>query len=1217
MTEQEQNGDGDATRGKDDTVPVVNLLDDKPETDDQTGGGHQRVADAIARLIERERGGKAIALEGSWGSGKSSVVKMLEGAFVTFGEKAKRTNKKKEPEPEDRTNHDEELPTDYLVYVFDAWKHEGDPLRVAFLRGLAESLHAKGWASKKLKGDWDGQIDRLEGLTKEIKTNNPPDRRWKDLTASAILFASVPALAAAVALSRPGVELAFKGILFCFAVGIASIPLIWTVWVLARLLIPKGRPWFVEDASTVAERLLTRQPVSTTSTIDGDGNVTSIKFEEQFEAMLDVVLSERAERRVLLVLDNLDRLDVKDAVAVWSTMRTFLEIDADQVAWAEWMWILVPYDREQMGRLWDGTKKVANDNAIVQHSRPSSFLDKTFAVRFDVPPLLLANWEKALGGYLKRALGEDLPVANIEGVVRLSRSFANERKHPPTPRHLKLFVNDIGALVRQYGDEFPLESLAAYSILRRGDMGPEEIREALRIDHGKLTKYIPGEWLNRERLRDMACLVFNTMDRDAAMELLLIGPLKESIRDGDTDELVKLLKGPGAVSIVEGWLPTVGDALKKISIPATQACLQRITQLQSEADFPGAPSELRWARLLKLLADCIAASSDTWHKANVLPSLCRDVLKASLSVDTLNLVTNRLQAFNLDDATSTSATKLAEAWSILWSEGGDTAKQLCRGANVPIPKTVVDSRVFLHYLWTDRDASKGLWPSLYQMPDSTVTELVVPEESTTNWSEDVFTSLRVLWGGACRFIDWNFTAERIQNYLNNCDGNERDTIMGLLDLLRGDDFHRVRSEDRVADVRNKITRPFAAMRKKLNSTGRWHHVFNGASTAKMWDLAAASVAEIGTHQALSVPGSNTPPIQTAIPVLTELRKEPAKHPDVVAAMAALPIPAIRGFLQNRVMDTEAAPLILSVIAKMAPESVRLSLPVPWVIEHWSNIAKLDSTAEGIVDAVVDAHEQESDGDSHALSKAIAKKDDPDGQAAICRALITRGSTEPALISMAQAKMKSLTSDEWVAQITKWGPWAHMLIALDDEHVPQLGTAYYKALLLIAKILSTEPETFGKTPIHEGEPERYMQALVPDHVPRFCRQLRDIAAANGSDARVELERHFGRYIAEAIVASPESTDVDVFVIPALHREDDARPSWLSGFLANERARSVIEAAPDQDRNSCLATIRELAVREDEFGALCAKLAERCEDLMPPESAGEHEEDTAEPDDSPPA
>ncbi len=53
------------------------LIEDTP-ADEDAFGPHQRVADAIADLIESsEKGGKVIGLEGGWGAGKSTVVGFL------------------------------------------------------------------------------------------------------------------------------------------------------------------------------------------------------------------------------------------------------------------------------------------------------------------------------------------------------------------------------------------------------------------------------------------------------------------------------------------------------------------------------------------------------------------------------------------------------------------------------------------------------------------------------------------------------------------------------------------------------------------------------------------------------------------------------------------------------------------------------------------------------------------------------------------------------------------------------------------------------------------------------------------------------------------------------------------------------------------------------------------------------------------------------------
>ena len=86
-------------------------LSDKPTVDDKFGS-HSRIAKSISRLVKNESGGKSIALKGNWGSGKSSIISMVE----------------------------KNLDNDILLFKFNAWIHEGDSLRRRFLEKLIDFL---------------------------------------------------------------------------------------------------------------------------------------------------------------------------------------------------------------------------------------------------------------------------------------------------------------------------------------------------------------------------------------------------------------------------------------------------------------------------------------------------------------------------------------------------------------------------------------------------------------------------------------------------------------------------------------------------------------------------------------------------------------------------------------------------------------------------------------------------------------------------------------------------------------------------------------------------------------------------------------------------------------------------------------------------------------------------------------------------------------------
>lgn len=106
----------------------VRLLRDEPGAL-PTIGGHAAVAKSIASMIAHEDGGITIGLEGSWGSGKSTIVHELSS----------------------------ELPDNVKLFVFDAWAHEGDPLRRSFLETL--TLRLEPWLKDPVA--WDAELNKL------------------------------------------------------------------------------------------------------------------------------------------------------------------------------------------------------------------------------------------------------------------------------------------------------------------------------------------------------------------------------------------------------------------------------------------------------------------------------------------------------------------------------------------------------------------------------------------------------------------------------------------------------------------------------------------------------------------------------------------------------------------------------------------------------------------------------------------------------------------------------------------------------------------------------------------------------------------------------------------------------------------------------------------------------------------------------------------------
>src|SRR5699024_3291861 len=138
---------------------LTRLLEDKvPEED--AFGGHKKVADAIYGLIYDEKeGGKAIALSGSFGSGKSTVVDFLKRKFNKEEEDSKKETK---------------------IFVFDAWEHQGDSLRRAFVEKYREFFEGS-WMEE---GKFEKDIEKISKHREEIKTTIRPN-----VTKEGLIFA--------------------------------------------------------------------------------------------------------------------------------------------------------------------------------------------------------------------------------------------------------------------------------------------------------------------------------------------------------------------------------------------------------------------------------------------------------------------------------------------------------------------------------------------------------------------------------------------------------------------------------------------------------------------------------------------------------------------------------------------------------------------------------------------------------------------------------------------------------------------------------------------------------------------------------------------------------------------------------------------------------------------------------------------------------------------
>lgn len=463
MSSESDEANGDATEpdvreAKDEFI----LLRDEPSLTDSFG--HQRVADVIANVVETQPGPGAIALEGGWGSGKSTTVKLLEGKLRSS------------------TN----------AFVFDAWAHQGDSLRRSFLEGLIKFLSAdeRRWIPPE---EGERELSELRRRERTIDTETTVTTS----AAGRIVGALSPLVAVGIALlawALAHAEWAWRGVaLLLIATPIAAAFAYWIAttrqfggwrWPYLGLLLVSLAAFFLLTCSLSEDRIagvglamgLLLGPVAPVvhwsrlkptsgdspegqerkgdppvgpfslvdrwstanekSSVSEDTEPTSVEFEEKFDELLSAALGTEVDRRLLIVLDNLDRVDVEDARITLATMQPFIGLRpsaSHSRGPMERVWFLIPFDPDGLKALW--ATAIPDSSGSTGGARPArSFIEKLFVLRIPLPPLTTIRWRDHLALLLDKSLQRAIlrrtallrwPPSRFLGVMKDCRPLAS------------------------------------------------------------------------------------------------------------------------------------------------------------------------------------------------------------------------------------------------------------------------------------------------------------------------------------------------------------------------------------------------------------------------------------------------------------------------------------------------------------------------------------------------------------------------------------------------------------------------------------------------------------------------------------------------------------------------------------------------------------------------------------------------------------------------
>lgn len=480
------------------------LSADPAAEDEFDSRSHDRVGLALAQEIEEllPQGG-AIGLEGRWGSGKSTVLSIAEKQV--------------------------ENSTIGPFFVFDAWAHQSDPFKGAFLDRWIQWL-------TELKPKHAEYLDRTK---KELrgKITNKEVRTSPHLTLTgfllaivalflplAILWLSPLAFSSAITTSVP------PG-LHWIAMALIVLPLVIVgISAVYQVLYKKSEVKWLQAVAVLAQKHRTD---TNTTEIENSDPTTNV-FSDLFWAVWERVKSEGD--RFVVVIENIDRLPPARVADVWADVHTIASLNRGTESDRRFV-VVVPYDPAHI------------QEALLEHKNDSSRPDarelftKVFVRRLQVSEPIATEWSAFFKAKLCQAFGQDVVDADGYHLRRLLEENLRETNRKPTPRHVITYINDLVLTYRERGDEIPLPVIGAYVLNREQIAGNSAQLASGEIptssERTVLENAVDDAWQ-----RELAALHY-AVAPNVAMQLLLDDRIENALRRGEADELSRLSGATG------------------------------------------------------------------------------------------------------------------------------------------------------------------------------------------------------------------------------------------------------------------------------------------------------------------------------------------------------------------------------------------------------------------------------------------------------------------------------------------------------------------------------------------------------------------------------------------------------------------------------------------------------------------------------------------------
>jgi hypothetical protein len=516
------------------------FLDNKPSGKDLfEGKSQERTASVLVDIINDEKF-QVIGIDGGWGVGKSNLVKIVD-------EKLK----------------------DHEFFIYDVWGHQEDDQRRSLLIELTEFLIRK---NKKIfeSNKWKKKLVRLLSKRKEVSTENLPYLGAGFIWSLFMIIYTPTVISFRDELSDwLNIDKIFwKAILVLF-------PLVIVIFLYIYYLI---KNWLKKLGFLESFKISFQETFQIyTNKQKKETKIESISEEEpsvrDFQNWMTEIDNDLDKQKIVLVLDNFDRLPKGYILSIWSSIHVFFaEKKYSNIK------VIIPFDRKHIKNAFSSLNGKSEDENFA-----NDYINKTFDIVFRVSAPILSSWKMFFREQWTKAIFE----YDQDEYERIEQAYEILRPNI-TPREIVVFINDF-ITQKLLNESIPGRYIAIY-ILSEQIILEDPLKAIIELNylHGLEPMYKDDE----EFEKNITALAYQ-IKPEIALEVIYKKQLFNSLVNGEVNDFIKISKINIFPSIILSIVPLLSDFRKPIIVLDQIKSIDQISSSKKKAIWQTVFSKLK------------------------------------------------------------------------------------------------------------------------------------------------------------------------------------------------------------------------------------------------------------------------------------------------------------------------------------------------------------------------------------------------------------------------------------------------------------------------------------------------------------------------------------------------------------------------------------------------------------------------------------------------